>query len=261
MDVNHAIQYLTRHFMTADHSIYRLTFLQESIGLLKLYRRYFPGEFAASDLRPISEDGNLYTALRDFLELVSRHLFELPDYILDEMTEDDLPLDSIPIEPMYREWWDEEFEDLSLLWQVLLILLGETAPDVIGHEAIEAAVNTQRRCHGQMIDCDKLARLCRRQGGPLRGLCIALLTVDHSTGNPWLDATYESPYVGVEWTVRNVNYLKRKWLEAREAQARIMDLHHWLDKDAAHIHELLALWSQALIPRPQGHHRSQESHE
>jgi hypothetical protein len=261
MDANHAIKYLTRHFMSPDQAIHGMRFLQESIGVLKLYRRYFPDEFAAGNLRPVSEAGNLCMALRDFLELVHRHLFELPDYVFDEITEDDLPISEIPIQPMYDEWWDVEFEELSLLWQVLLILIGATKPDVIDQEAIEAVVNARQQWQGQVLDCDKLARLCRRQEAPLGGLCIAVLTIDHSTGNPWLDATYENPYEGVEWTVRNVNYLKKKWGEAQQAHDQIVSLNRWLCEDAAHIHELLALWSRALAPRPSGQNRPQESHE
>jgi hypothetical protein len=249
MDVTQAIDYLTRRFINPEQAIRKLDNLQESIGLLKLYRRYFPTEFAAHTLKPVSEVNNLYTALMGFLKLVNQHLFWIPEYIFEEMTDDDGPPYQIPIEPMYEEWWNIDFEEHDLLWQVMLILLGETPPDNIEDEVIITTFKARQEWHGQMIDCDKLNRLCRRQNEPLKGLCMALLAVDHSTGNPWLDATYECPYVGIEWTVRNINYLKKKWLEAGHIQDQIVSLNQWLSKDGANIHELLALYARALVAR------------
>jgi len=253
MHAAQAINYLTRHFVSPDQAVDRLSFLHEAAGLLKIYRHFFPDECAARNLKPILGTDDLHEALAECLRLVSERLFEIPDGYFDGMACEDLPLDSIPIEPMFGEWWDADIEDLMPLWQVLLTLLGEVEPDYPEDEEIRSAHGARRQWQDGGIDCDRLARLCRRQGGPLRWLHLALLTIDLSAGNPWLDASYECPILGVEWTVRNVNYLRKSWLEARQACDRILSLDKWLGEDAANIHRLLDLWSRALVTRPCGH--------
>lgn len=250
MHATQAIHYLTRHFISPNRAINSLSHLYKATGLLKIYRHFFSEEFAASDLRLISEIGGLHDVLTECLDLVRQRLFEIPDYLFEEMVEDDLPLTEIPIEPMFGEWWNEEFEDMTLLWQILVTLLGENEANSSDHGAIRVVIDARRRWQDQVINYDSLASLCGCRQTPLRKLCVALLTLDHSTGNPWLDATYECPIRGIEWTVRNVNYLREKWAEAQQVSDDIMDLNEWLSKDAAHIYELLALWEQALMLRP-----------
>ena len=253
MHVSQAIHCLTRHLVSPDQAVDRLGLLHEAAGLLKIYRRFFPDEFAARNLKPIFGTDDLHEALAECLRLVSERLFEIPDGYFDGMACEDLPLDSIPIEPMFGEWWDADFEDLTPLWHVLLILLGEVEPDDPEDETMRAALDARQRWQDRGIDCDRLARLCRRQGGPLRWLHLALFTICLGTGNPWLDASYECPITGVEWTARNVNYLRKSWLEARQACDRILDLNKWVGEDQVNIHRLLDLWSRALVPRPCGH--------
>ena len=184
------------------------------------------------------------------LELVSRHLFEIPDYGFDGWQHEDLPLSYIPIEPIFGEWWNDDIEELMPLWQVLLILIGAWEPGDTETELFRTAANAQQQWEDKVIDCDRLARLCRRASEPLCWLNLALLTLDHNTGNPWLDASYECPVMGVEWTTRNVRCLRKSWLEAQQACQHIAQLDEWLNKDVTRIHSLLALWSQALTTRP-----------
>ena len=129
MHAAQAIHYLTRHLVSPDQAVNRLGLLHEAAGLLKIYRRFFPDEFAARNLKPILGTDDLHEALAECLRLVSERLFEIPDGYFDGMACEDLPLDSIPIEPMFGEWWNADIEDLTPLWQVLLILLGEVEPD------------------------------------------------------------------------------------------------------------------------------------
>ncbi|MCI0392144.1 MAG: hypothetical protein MOB07_25720 [Acidobacteria bacterium] len=255
MHAAQAIHYLTRRLVSPDQAVSRLSFLHEAAGMLKIYRHFFPDEFAACNLKPISGIDDLHAALAGCLRLVSERLFEIPDYFFDGLTCEDLPLSYVPIEPVFGEWRDAEIEDLMPLWQVLLILLGEVEPDDPEDEMIRAALGARRQWRDQGIDCDKLARLCRRRGEPLCWLHLALLTIDLSAGNPWLDASYECPILGIEWTVSNVNYLRKKWLEANHACDHILSLNKWLGEDAANIHRLLDLWSRALAPRLCSHNQ------
>jgi hypothetical protein len=51
--------------------------------------------------------------------------------------------------------------------------------------------------------------------------------------------------------------LRKSWLEAQQACQHIAQLDEWLNKDAARIHSLLALWSQALTTRPRSYAQPQ----
>ncbi|HEX9002385.1 MAG TPA: hypothetical protein VGB07_20930 [Blastocatellia bacterium] len=248
-----AIEYLTCRFISPQQAVNRLGDLDEAAALLKIYHRFFPQEFAASRRRVIARAGDLQAALVECLELVSKHLFEIPDYCFDGWRNEDLPLSYIPIEPIFGEWWNDDIEELMPLWQVLLILIGAWEPSDAENELFRTAANAQQQWQDKVIDCDRLARLCRRVSEPLCWLNLALLALDHNTGNPWLDASYECPITGVEWTTRNVRCLRKNWLEAQQACKQIAQLDEWLNKDAARIHSLLALWSQALTARPRSY--------
>lgn len=252
-----AIEYLICRFISPQQAVNRLSDLDEAVALLKIYHRFFPQEFAASRRKVIARAGDLQATLVDCLELVSKHLFEIPDYYFDAWQHEDLPLSCIPIEPIFGEWWNDDIEELMPLWQVLLILIGAWEPGDTENEVFRTAANVQQQWQDKVIDCDRLARLCRRVSEPLCWLNLALLTLDHNTGNPWLDASYECPITGVEWTTRNVRCLRKNWLEAQQACQRIAQLDEWLNKDAARIYPLLVLWSQALTVRPRSYAQPQ----
>lgn len=244
-----AIDYLTKHFASPNQAVRKLDDLNEAAGLLRIYQYFFPAEFRASNCRLITRAGDLQTTLVNCLELVSRNLFEIHDSFFDGMIEDDLPLSYIPIEPIFAEWWNDDADEMMLLWQALLILIGAWEPYDTDDETIQAAFKAGQQWQNRAIDCDKLTRLCHRADEPLCWLNLAVRTLDHSTGNPWLDASYECPIVHYDWTVRNVLHLKRRWREAQQACNRIMKLNEWLGEDVAHTHQLLALWSRALADR------------
>lgn len=252
-----AIEYLTCRFISPQQAVNRLGDLDEAAALLKIYHRFFPQEFAASRRRVIARAGDLQAALVECLELVSKHLFEIPDYCFDGWQNEDLPLSYIPIEPIFGEWWNDDIEELMPLWQVLLILIGAWEPGDTENEVFRTAANAQQQWRDKVIDCDRLARLCRCTSEPLCWLNLALLTLDHNTGNPWLDASYECPITGVEWTTRNVRCLRKNWLEAQQACQHIAQLDEWLNKDAARIHSLLTLWARALTDRPRSYAQPQ----
>ncbi|MBL8172573.1 MAG: hypothetical protein JNJ50_30895 [Acidobacteria bacterium] len=244
-----AIEYLTCRFISPQQAVNRLGDLDEAAAVLKIYHRFFPQEFVAGRRRVISRAGDLQAALVECLGLVSKHLFEIPDYCFDGWQNEDLPLSYIPIEPIFGEWWNDDIEELMPLWQVLLILIGAWEPGDTENKLFRTAANAQQQWQDKVIDCDRLARLCRRVSEPLCWLNLALLTLDHNTGNPWLDASYECPITGVEWTTRNVRCLRKNWLEAQQACQQIAQLDAWLGRDVAHLQQFLDLWMQALTLR------------
>jgi hypothetical protein len=240
---------IVEYFANPQQAIRRLGVLQDAAGLLKVCRHFFPKEFAARNCVEMAVANSFHEALIGCLELVSRNLFEIPDGFFDDMTDEDLPLSYIPIEPLFPEWWSDDFDDLIALWQVLLILIGAAEADDSENEALSATNRARHQWQDKIIDCRKLARLCRRTDPPLCWLNLALLTLDHSTGNPWLDASYECPITDYDWTIRNVCHLQKKWREAGRACDQIMTLNAWLSEDALRIHQILALWEQALVTR------------
>jgi hypothetical protein len=247
MDASKAIDYLTRRSISIDKAIHKLSYLDEVSEALKIYQHFFPKEFASDKLKPIREIGDLHATLEKCLRLINQHLFNLPDWYFDELAHEE-SLNYVPIEPIFGEWWDIDFEELAPLWQVLLILTREVTLDWVESEMgriIGAANNARRQWKDRKTDFYKLARLCRRQAPPLRHLDLALSVLSFNTGNPWLDTTYESP-ITVDWTVENIKHLRKSWREAIQANKHIDSLDHWLSEDESHISELLNLWSRAL---------------
>lgn len=249
MNVEQATQRLTACFLSPQQAVNRLRFFQEAGGLLRVCQHFFPSELAACNRTLLAREEGLYEALTECLELVSHDLFAIPDYLLDELTAEDLPLDCIPMEPFLQEWWNDDFDEMFLLWQVLLILVGAAEVDETAGKTLQAANEARQHWQGQMLDSSKLARACRRAPPPLCWLNLALLTLDHSTGNPWLDASYEGPLQRYGWTVRNAKFLQKKWREANRDFTQIMALNDWLNEDDSRISQLLALWAQGLIPQ------------
>jgi hypothetical protein len=252
MNVAQAIESLTHHSITPEQAVNKLSYLAGVTEALKIYRHFFPKEFAACNLnlRPITGTEDLQATVEKCLRLVNKKLFVIPDWYFDERAYEEFPLGHIPIDPMFDEWWNTFFEDLTPLWQVLLILLGEVKPDCADYpegEMIKDAITARQLWEGHRIDWDKLAHLCRRQRRPLRHLHLALTALYFDTGNPWMDATYEAPITQYEWSVRNVRYLKKSWQEALQANDQIWSLDKWLCEEAPRIHQLLDLWSRALV--------------
>jgi hypothetical protein len=181
-----AIEYLTCRFISPQQAVNRLGDLDEAAAVLKIYHRFFPQEFAASRRRVIARAGDLQATLVDCLELVSKHLFEIPDYCFDGWQNEDLPLSYIPIEPIFGEWWNDDIEELMPLWQVLLILIGAWEPGDTENELFRTAASAQQQWQDKVIDCDRLARLCRRASEPLCWLNLALLTLATTPAIPGL---------------------------------------------------------------------------
>jgi len=249
MHATQAVHYLTQYFASPEQAVRGLSYLDDSAELLKIYRRFFPDEFARNTA-PIRETKDLVATLEECLRLISERLFEIPYWYFDESAYEEGPLGYIPIDPMFGDWWNMDFEDLRPLWQVLLTLVGDVTPDRSEDEVIKQVLDARQRWWNQRIDHDKVVRLCRRQRGPLRHLHTALNAVYLDTGNPWFDTSYENPIQGIEWSVRNVSYLKKSWLEAQQACDHILGLEKWLYEETANIHRLLDLWSRGLAPQP-----------
>jgi hypothetical protein len=249
MQVIQAINLLTDRFLSPEQAVNQLRVFQEAGGLLRVCQHFFPNEFATCNRALMARADELHEALTECLELVSNNLFVIPDFLLDEMDVEDLPFSSIPIEPFLQEWWNDDFDEMFLLWQVLLVLIGAAEIDEISSDTLRAANHARQQWEDRILDCSKLARACRRAAPPLCWLNKALLTLDHSTGNPWLDASYECPIQGYDWTIRNAKFLQKKWREANEVFTQIMSLNAWLNEDDSRIHQVLALWAQGLIPR------------
>src|SRR3989338_1701812 len=76
---------LVRH-LNLSHAAQRLHDLGDTLNLLRLYRRFFPAQYAASRLRKIPRAGEGYSpAERRFFKLVNKHLFPLALPALEDM--------------------------------------------------------------------------------------------------------------------------------------------------------------------------------
>src|SRR5262245_61350060 len=105
MHATQAVDNLTQYFASPNQAVRGLSILDDSTELLKIYRRFFPNEFA-QNLTPIRGSEDRLAAMGECLRLISERLFEIPYWYFDERAYEGELLGDIPIDPRFGEWWN-----------------------------------------------------------------------------------------------------------------------------------------------------------
>lgn len=224
---------------SARQAIEEIAVWQEASRLLRLYRRYFPSEFARSTAGltiPRSRDEPGYSERElEFLRLVDTHLFPLPDLLFDTER-----LPSIPVYPRGVDW-DDAPENLCLAIRAVMALFVEQdfpwsnwLPPTLHVEAGE-------------LDWAKFKHLCQYGKGAVRQFPLLVELVAHDTGNLWLDTSFDCDWELFEWEEAAMNHLAREWQRACDLIAQINCA---LDRINAHpryyLTRLVRLWNRAI---------------
>ena len=237
-----ALAYLQTRRMSARRAVTVLKRLGSTAQLLSLFARFFPHEFQAQKFSLLGSEDKLIAAEIAFLRLVSQRLFPIPDYLLDEYECYEEGLISIPIEPLFGDWWNEDPEDLPLIYRLPLVLAGMIPAGEELEAYFPAAFSSD---HRPKMDWERLEMVCRAAGTPLSALWLAVLITDHSTGNVWLDASYEIAGMEVVWTAENMEYLAEAFTDAQAKLDEVFALDEWLKQDQDHLRQAVALWVEA----------------
>lgn len=242
LSATRALAHLSRiRFLSAQEALQRLSSLAETGQILWLYRKYFPREYARSTASvqvPLSSDGGCGYSEREkeFLALVDRDLFPMPDLFFE-----DERFDMLPIYPQGVDW-DEDLESLRLSLRAAMELIqGEDSP--LWEQWLPAKLRPlegPRRWR-------KFARLCRRAGGLKARLPLLIDLVSHNTGNLWLDITWESGLQDFGWNEKDLKLLRQEWRAAQRFLQKIDPLLDRMDKHPRYwLTELVKKWNAAI---------------
>ena len=240
-----ALAYLQTRRVSARRAVTVLRRLGSTAQLLALFAKFFPLEFQAQKFSLIGSEDKLIAAEIAFLRLVGQRLFPIPEYLLDEYERYDEGLISIPVEPLFGDWWNEDPEDLPLVFRLPLSLAGM----IPAGEELEAYFpEAFTSDHRPKIDWERLEMVCSTAPPPLSALWLAVLITDHSTDNVWLDASYEIAAAEVVWTAENMEFLAEAFTDAQAKLDEVFALDEWLKQDPDHLRQAVALWAEACAP-------------
>jgi len=216
--------------------------------VLSLFERFFPAEHQKHACRLIGDPAGQHRALEAFFTLICRHLFPLPDHIFDFEEDLEAYLGGITVLPLIPEWWNGDAEELGAAHRVALGLLhgGEWALDGLG--PYTARVKTGQ---AYAVDWELLERLCGEAPPPLAHLWPAVTSLDHSTGNPFIDSSYEAPWEE-DWGEESVQMLTAAYQEAVELLKKVDELDAWVQEDPTRVGQIVELWNRAVGLRCEG---------
>jgi hypothetical protein len=70
-----------------------------------------------------------------------------------------------------------------------------------------------------------------------------------STGNIWLDITYENDVIDAEWTIETIDALREAYTEAQAIGAQYRQFIEWLDLDSQNCVKVVRLWNRCKEPK------------
>ncbi len=228
-------------FLSAQDAIEQLANLANTGQILWLYRKHFPREYSRSTASaeiPHSRDGESgYSAKeQEFMTLVDRHLFPLPDFFFD-----DARFNVIPIYPQGVDY-EEDPEYLKLAIRAAMTLfLDEPSPD--WQEWLPRKLQPQLGA----LDWRRFERQCRKAGGRKSRLPLLLQFVSHNTGNLWFDADMEWAIQDFAWREEDMRYLAKEWRRAQRFMGKLDELIERMEKHPRYwLAQLVRLWNACI---------------
>ncbi len=228
-------------FLSSEEAIRRLATMADTGRILWLYSKYFPREYfhsTASIAIPVSRDGESgYSAKeQEFMQLVDRHLFPLPDFFFE-----DARFDIVPIYPQGADWEDEA-ENIRLpIRAAMTLFMEDPSPDweewlPCGPQPQLGALNWRR-----------FERSCRKAGGLKRSLPLLVRFVSHNTGNLWLDADPDCEIQDFAWKGEDIRYLTKEWRNAQKFMHKLDRLVERMEKHPRYwLAQLIRLWNACI---------------
>ena len=241
--------------MTADSAYTYLYHRQETAQLLAIYQSYFPNEFPAewsSDQEKLlpKDEASYSEAEIKCLELIEERLFPFAFEYLTMCADEGERLSTIPLYPYGMDLWSRSFSDFDLGWQILISIYEPQLSELDGPLAL---ITGQAKRPASGFPLANLEVLCQRQEVPLLYLPIALLRLDHSTENAFLDTTDEMPCEDMFWCEEDVALLAEHWKQAQTIMDQTDALSEWLSADPeSHTRKVVDLWNQAIMTQEAG---------
>jgi hypothetical protein len=242
------LEWLTLH--TAEKAAEYLEALQLRANILSLYQHYFLDEYQRSTASPVFANPDVYSDKElEFFALVDNQFFPLPEALFELQR-----TPCIPVEPMGTAWYYDEFDGLDATEKFLLCLIHDMDGEV-WHD-LEAELGGNELPNP--IDCisDTLLRQeAKKARGMISRLPLAMELLTQSTGNIWLDITYESEIVDAFWTIETIDALRDEYTSAQKIMHDYGEFIRWLGKNSQNCVKVVRLWNRCKEPIPESHPR------
>jgi len=243
-----------------------------SCTYLELFRYYFRADFERSLARNhrhglVPLPGDAYSVFEvQFLKLVDTQLFPIPEYIFEDLHEENRCF-QIPIEPngfpaIFDDYWagGEAICDIDLGWQLMFYLGGQLQAEFFDGvfeeptDGIFALPIEEGRS-----DRDALRVHCDERIGPLSYLYLAVALLEHDTGTVWLDALPDEPIEDARWCRETVDALVEQLLMSEDIWDKAVRFVRWLEEDVLqHFTEVVHLWNLSLKKEEKTHTMQQQ---
>ena len=231
-----------------DKAVEYLEAIQQRATMLQLYHHYYPDEYQQSKASINVTSLETYSEKElEFLTLLDEQFFPLP--LLLAETE---RISYIPVEPLGTSWYYDNFEELGATEKFLMSLIHglENDPwndleEELGHELPPAV---------RYINYQKLSQAVKKVRGKITLLPTAIDMLTQSTGNLWLDISYENDIVDAHWTVEVIDTLREAYSEAQEIMQKYREFIEWLEQDTANCIKVVKIWNRCKEPNPENHY-------
>jgi hypothetical protein len=233
-----------------DKAVEYLEAIEQRATMLQLYQHYYPDEYQQSKTSvKIPSPENYSEKELEFLTLIDKQFFPLP-LLLEESER----ICYIPVEPLGTSWYYDNFEELSATEKFLMSLIHGLDGDT-WHE-IEGELEQELPPIASYINYEKLSQEAKKLSGEITLLPIAIDMLTQSTGNIWLDISYDNDIVDADWTVEVIDNLTEAYTETQEIKAKYQEFMEWLEQDTANCIKVVRLWNKSKEARPEQHSRN-----
>ncbi|MBD2316320.1 hypothetical protein [Phormidium tenue] len=232
---------------TADKAVEYLEAIQQRATMLQLYQYYYPDEYQQSKASVKVTSLETYSEKElEFLTLLGEQFFPLPLLLAESER-----ISYIPVEPLGTSWYYDNFEELGATEKFLMSLIhgldGDTWND------IEGELEQDLPPVASYINYPKLSQEAQKVRGMIALLPTAIDMLTQSTGNLWLDISYENDIVDAHWTVEVIDTLREAYTEAQTIMQKYREFIEWLDKDSANCIKVVRLWNRCKETNPEIH--------
>jgi hypothetical protein len=234
----------------------------EGAHLLRLYRHYFPKDYAASRaslrVRPSSAHSPREV---EFIRLVGERLFPVADIGFELADE---RLDYIPVETFALE--EEQMDAWKPVWLILYSLVQGPPGTLIDWDSLTTAFPGVALTRPVFAIDEKLTyqvdwtrffrRVAARYRDQATGIRRAGLYAGYATNNAFRDTTADTLSYSVmpTWTKAEINALAIEWRRAKAMLAEIDAAADWLTETPEQLDRLIQLWNECTtVTREQLH--------
>ena len=232
---------------TADKAVEYLEAIQQRATMLQLYQHYYPDEYQQSKASIQVASLETYSEKElEFLTLLDAQFFPLPLLLAESER-----ISYIPVEPLGTSWYYDNFEELGATEKFLMSLIHGLDNDPWND--LEEELGQDLPPAVSYINYQKLSQAVKKVRGKITLLPTAIDMLTQSTGNLWLDISYENDIIDAHWTVEVIDTLREAYTEAQEIMQKYREFIEWLDQDTANCIKVVKLWNKCKEPHPEIH--------